>query len=52
MLSIMRIKEKNGKGFYTFLIHGTNNVVKKQAVWKTARFLNNDWITVTYKEVQ
>jgi hypothetical protein len=46
------IKEKKGKGFYTFLIHGTNNVVKKQAVWKTARFLNNDWIIVTYKEIQ
>jgi hypothetical protein len=32
------VKEKEGKGFYTFLIHGTKTVVKKQAVWKTACF--------------
>jgi hypothetical protein len=38
------VKEKEGKGFYTFLIHGTKIVVKKEAVWKTAHFLNNDWI--------
>lgn len=46
------VKEKEGKGFYTLLIHGTKNVVKKQAVWKTAHFLNNDWIIVAYKEVK
>ena len=46
------VKEKDGKGFYTFLIHGTKTVVKKQAVWKTAHFLNNDWIVVAYKEVK
>ncbi len=46
------VKEKEGKGFYTFLIHGTKNVVKKQAVWRTARFLNNDWIVVTYREAK
>jgi hypothetical protein len=46
------VKEKEGKGFYTFLIHGTKTVVKKQAVWKTAHFLDNDWIVVVYKEVK
>jgi hypothetical protein len=46
------IKKKKGKGFYTFLIHGTKVVVKKQAVWKTVHFLNNDWIVVAYKEVK
>ncbi|HBO34965.1 MAG TPA: hypothetical protein DD636_09605 [Anaerolineaceae bacterium] len=46
------VKEKEGKGFYTFLIHGTKTVVKKQAVWKTVHFLNNDWIVVAYKEVK
>ncbi len=46
------IKEKEGVGFYTFLIHGTKNVVKKRAVWKTVHFLNNDWIIVTYSEVK
>ena len=46
------IKEKEGKGFYTFQIRGTKNVVKKQAVWKTIHFFNNDWIVVVYKEVK
>ena len=46
------VKEKEGKKFYTFLIHGTKNVVKKQAVWKTVHFLNNDWIVVAYKEAK
>jgi len=46
------IKEKEGNGFYTFLIHGTKTIVKKQAVWKTAHFMNNYWIVVTYKEVK
>ena len=46
------IKEKEGMGFYTFLIHGMKNIVKKRAVWKTAHFLNNDWIIVTYNEVK
>jgi hypothetical protein len=44
------VKEKEGRGFYTFLIHGTKKVIKKQAVWKTVHFLNNDWIVVAYKE--
>ena len=46
------IKEKEGVGFYTFLTHGTKNVVKKNAAWKTVHFLNNDWIIVTYSEVK
>ncbi|KAF0154629.1 MAG: methyl-accepting chemotaxis protein [Syntrophaceae bacterium] len=46
------IKEKEGVGFYTFLIHGTKNVVKKRAAWKTVHFLSNDWIIVTYSEVK
>ena len=33
------LDQKEGKGFYTFLIHGTKNVVKKQAVWKTVHFV-------------
>ena len=45
-------KEKEGAGFYTFLVKGTKNVVKKRAVWKTVHFLNNDWIIVTYNEVK
>jgi len=45
------VKEKEGKGFYTFLIHGTKKVIKKQAAWKTVHFLNNDWIVVVYKEL-
>jgi hypothetical protein len=46
------VKGKEGKGFYTFLIHGTKNIVKKQAVWKTVHFLDNDWIVVAYKEIK
>jgi len=46
------VKEKDGKGVYTFLVHGTKNVVKKQAAWKTVHFFNNDWIIVAYKEVK
>ena len=46
------IKEKEGIGLYSFLIHGTKNVVKKRAVWKTAHFFNNNWIIVTYSEVK
>jgi len=44
------IKEKEGKGFYTFPTPGTKNVVKKRAVWKTIHFFNNDWIIVAYAE--
>ncbi len=44
------IKKNKGKGFYTFQAQGTKNVVKKQAVWKTIHFFNNDWIVVAYKE--
>lgn len=46
------IKQKEGKGFYTFQVPGTKNIVKKQAVWKTIRFFNNDWIVVAYREVK
>jgi hypothetical protein len=46
------VKEKEGRGSYTFPVHGTSNVVKKQAAWRTVRFLNNDWIIVAYSEVR
>lgn len=46
------IEEKEGTGFYTFPVHGTKQVVKKRAVWKTAHFFNNDWIVVAYNEVK
>ncbi|MCX5849876.1 MAG: hypothetical protein NTW65_10545 [Deltaproteobacteria bacterium] len=46
------LKEKEGDGFYTFLVPETNNVVKKLAVWKTVHFFNNDWIIAAYKEVK
>jgi hypothetical protein len=46
------VKEKKGEGFYTFLVHGTKNVVKKRAVWKTVHFFNNDWIIAAYREVK
>ncbi|MGA3085013.1 MAG: hypothetical protein ABSE95_09470 [Thermodesulfobacteriota bacterium] len=46
------VKEKNGTGHYTFLIHGTDMVIKKEAAWKTIHFLNNDWIIVAYGEMK
>jgi hypothetical protein len=46
------IKQKEGKGFYTFQVRGTKNIVKKQAVWETIHFFNNDWIIVVYREVK
>lgn len=46
------IKEKEGKGFYTFRTPGTKNIVKKVAVWRTIHFLSNDWIIVAQKEVK
>ena len=46
------VKEKDGTGYYTFLIHGTDKVIKKQAAWKTIRFFDNDWIIVAYREIK
>lgn len=46
------VKEKTGNGFYTFLIHGSDKVVKKEAAWKTINFFNNQWIVVAYREVE
>ena len=46
------IKEKEGKGFYTFRNPGTKNIVKKVAVWRTVHFFNNDWIIAAQKEVK
>jgi hypothetical protein len=46
------IKEKEGIGFYSFLMQGTKNVVKKRAVWKTVDFFNNNWIIATYGEAK
>lgn len=51
-LSKRMVKEKNGIGSYTFLIHGTDKVVKKGAAWKTVDFFNNHWIVVAYREVK
>ena len=45
-------KKIKGNGGYTFLTLGKKNVVKKQAVWKTPRFFNNEWIVVAYNEVK
>lgn len=46
------IKEKEGKGFYSFQAQGTKNIVRKAAFWKTIHFFNNDWIVVAYKEAK
>ena len=46
------VKEKKGKGFYTFQALGTKSIVKKQAAWKTIHFFNNDWIVVAYREIK
>jgi len=45
------VKEKEGRGYYTFLMQGTKKVVKKQVVWKTVPFLSNEWIVAVYREV-
>ena len=46
------VKEKKGKGFYSFEAQGTKNVVKKIAVWETIPFFNNDWVVVAYREIK
>ncbi|HAW57855.1 MAG TPA: hypothetical protein DCX03_02375 [Bacteroidales bacterium] len=46
------VKEKTGRGFYSFYALGTKKVVKKQAVWKTIHFFNNNWIVVAYSEIK
>jgi len=46
------IKENEGVGFYTFILHGTKEPVKKRAVWKTVHFFNNDWIIAVYKKIE
>lgn len=46
------VREKNGRGYYTFLIHGTDKIIKKQAVWKTIQFFDNNWIVVSYREIK
>ena len=44
------IKEKEGKGFYSFQAQGTKSIVRKKAYWKSIHFFHNDWIAVAYKE--
>lgn len=51
-LSKRMIKEKEGKGFYSFQVQGTKNIVGKKAFWKTIHFFHNDWIVVAYQEVK
>lgn len=46
------VKEKDGTGYYTFLVNGTDKVIKKEAAWKTIHFFNNDWIVVVYSEIK
>jgi hypothetical protein len=46
------LKEKEGTGFYSFVVPGTKNVIRKRAAWKTIHFFNNDWIVVAYGEVR
>ncbi|MCX5815197.1 MAG: cache domain-containing protein [Proteobacteria bacterium] len=46
------VREKDGTGYYTFLIRGTDKIIKKQAAWKTIRFFDNDWIVVAYREIK
>jgi hypothetical protein len=51
-LSKKMIKNKEGQGFYNFHDQKTKNIIKKQAVWKTIHFFNNDWIVVAYREAK
>jgi len=46
------VREKDGTGYYTFLISGTDKIIKKQAAWKTIHFFDNDWIVVAYREIK
>lgn len=46
------VKEKNGTGTYTFLLHGTDKAIQKEAAWKTIHFFNNAWIVVAYREIK
>lgn len=46
------VKEKNGRGTYTFLIHGSDKVIKKEAAWKTIHFFNNAWIVVATRGIK
>ena len=44
------VKESSGQGTYTFLINGTQNVVRKEAAWRTLNFYGKDWILVAYQQ--
>jgi hypothetical protein len=43
--------EPSGEGYYTFLIHGTDTVVRKKAVWDTVSLFDNQWRVVIYRVV-
>ena len=43
--------EPRGVGYYSFLIHGTDTVVKKKAVWDTVALYDNEWRVVIYRVV-
>jgi hypothetical protein len=44
------VKEPGGQGAYTFLINGTQKVVRKEAAWRTLNFYGGDWIVVAYQQ--
>ena len=44
------INEASGQGAYTFLINGTQKVVRKEAAWRTLNFYGKDWIVVAYQQ--
>ncbi len=44
------VKEASGQGTYTFLINGTQKVVRKDAAWRTLSFYGKEWILVAYQQ--
>ena len=42
--------EPEGAGFYTFLIHGTPQVIRKKAVWRTVTLYDGIWRVVIYRQ--
>lgn len=45
------VEKREGKGFYSFLLHGSQQIVRKHAAWRTVRFFGKDWIVVVYREM-
>jgi len=44
------VKEASGQGTYTFLINGTQKVVRKDAAWRTLSFYGKEWVLVAYQQ--